>query len=75
MSEIIEYRCVFNHFTSGLSEDVNEYIKDGWVPLGGPQSVLGGEDSRRASGLIQAMVKYAPAIPSGTNTEEGDVDA
>ena len=54
--KIVQATILFNDVVKAmakLEKQVNELIKDGWKPLGGISSVIGGT-------LIQAMIKEEP---------------
>jgi hypothetical protein len=54
--KIIDYKLIGASTVDSLAAKVNEFIKDGWVPLGGV--AYGPETDACRVWYVQAMVKY-----------------
>ena len=53
----MKYKAIETGTVEGLTEQVNELIKEGWEPIGGVSTSLSESDEYQYSCVAQALVK------------------
>lgn len=73
---ISRYAVVSDDSLAGLAKEVNQYIVDGWLPLGGISSTKVGESLHGEVSFhyLQAMIKEEPEGAAWDKLPELDTD-